>query len=414
MSEFVPGFDAALPGDGRTEAFAEYAVMPMPKKTDEEWRRTDPSVFPFSVCRRAPDLRLASNGAGEEWADEFDVVVSVRDGEFSIRDVSGALKASKARVAPLGPADGGAIPDRLAPLRTKFSLLNAAFWNFGLLIHVPKGVRLPRGICMHYRAGASGSILLPRVRVMAEELSEFTLVEHFESPDDAALVSVGVRETHLGPAANVRLVSLQEWGGNTHHISNEWTWLDRDARIDWLSLNFGARVSKVRLGGEIGGPGASAEMGGLYFGSGEQHYDQSTVQVHSAPHTQSNLLYKGAVMDRAYSIYRGMIEAKPGAQKIDAYQNNNNLVLSDGARADSIPGLEIEADDLRCTHGATVGHLDPEQLFYLRSRGLDETGARQMIISGFFEQIIHRLPYGFLQERVRRKVEEKMGGLGGR
>ena len=419
----VPGFDETLFGEvnggdssafvrgKREEAFQAYATIPMPQKTDAEWRRTDPGAFPFSRFRRLPDLMPLAVAPTGPWDDRFDVVVSVSDVGYAVLDRTRRLEKGDLVVTGLRDAaeKGKLRPEQLHAGRSKFLALNSAFWNLGLVINVADKVELEKGILIRYRHEAGGRIFLPRVVVVAGSESRFTLMELLSSAGDAEFMTVGAREFHLGAAAGVKIVTLQEWGESTYSITNDWAVLERDARIDWTTLNFGSRICKSHFGSDVAGAGASAELGGLFFGSGDQHLDQSTVQVHSAPNTYSNLLYKGAVKDRAYSIYRGMIEAKPAAQKIDAYQNNNNLVLSNGARADSIPGLEIEANDLRCTHGATVGHLDPEQIFYLRSRGLSEVEARKMVIGGFFESVVERIPYEFVKEEVRRRIEGKIG-----
>ena len=237
--------------------------------------------------------------------------------------------------------------------------------------------------------------------------SRAVLMEAMTSPDEAALMALMGKDLVVGDNAQVKVVSLQEWGAGTAHLSSDWAVAGRDSKIEWMTLNLGGRLSKTRFGCDVAGPGANAELNGLYFASGEQHFDQKTLQVHSAPNTFSNLLYKGAVKDKSYSVYQGLIIARPGAVKVDAYQKNNNLVLNDGARADSLPGLEIDTDDLKCSHGSTIGNLDDEQIFYLRSRGLDEAAARRILMRAFFEEIVGRLPYDFLKNHVRDAVERK-------
>jgi Fe-S cluster assembly protein SufD len=182
----------------------------------------------------------------------------------------------------------------------------------------------------------------------------------------------------------------------------------RDAQVDQINLNFGGKVSKVKFGSDLAGPNSAAELDGLFFTTGEQHIDQTTWQVHSSPDTYSRLLYKGAVRDTSQSVYQGIIKAKPGAIRVDAYQTNNNIVLNDGARAHTIPGLLIDADDLKCSHGATVGNLDPDQIFYLRSRGIEEAEARRLVMLGFFEEVIERIPQDFIRERVQEIIRERM------
>ena len=167
----------------------------------------------------------------------------------------------------------------------------------------------------------------------------------------------------------------------------------------------------MKFGSDVAGEGSSAELDGLFFCDLDQHVDQKTLQIHSAPNTYSRLLYKGAVQDKGHSVYQGVIQARPGAIKVDAYQTNNNLILTDGAQADTIPGLLIDADDLKCSHGATIGNLDPDQLFYLRSRGFSEAAAKRILVLGFYDEIADRIPYEAIRARVHAIVEEKLHGL---
>ena len=173
-------------------------------------------------------------------------------------------------------------------------------------------------------------------------------------------------------------------------------------------MNFGTRISKLKFGSDVEGEGSSAELDGLFYCDQDQHIDQKTLQIHSAPHTYSRLLYKGVVQDRGHSVYQGIIQARPGAVKVDAYQTNNNLVLTDGAKADTIPGLLIDADDLKCSHGATIGNLDADQVFYLRARGLPEREARRLLIRGFYDEIADRIPYAGVKERIHEIIDAKL------
>ena len=185
--------------------------------------------------------------------------------------------------------------------------------------------------------------------------------------------------------------------------------VEQDGRVDWVTLSLGGRASKLMVGSDVCAPRAHAQLSGVFFADRDQHFDQRTLQLHTSPHTTSYLLYKGAVKDTGRSVYQGVINAKPGAIDVDAYQMNNNLILNEGARADSLPGLEIDADDLKCSHGSTMGTLDPEQLFYLQSRGLPAAEARRLVVAGFFEEVISQVPHAFVQERLREHIQLKMG-----
>jgi Fe-S cluster assembly protein SufD len=352
------------------------------------------------------------------WDDSFDVVVSVNDRGFAVRDVSGVLRESRIIVDSLAEAAERSpngtrkflSGDGVSGGMGKFQALNAAFWNAGFLVTIPEKVELERGILFRYAHEADHSILLPRLLVRAGRNSRATVVEQFSSPDPTALIAVAGKEMYVEEGARLRMITLQEWGIRSYLIAEDWAQVQRDGQVSWITLNFGTRMSKMRFASDVAGPGSSAELDGIYFAAGEQHLDQKTLQIHSSRDTYSRLLYKGAVKDKGRSVYQGLIQAKPGAVKVDAYQTNNNLVLSDGARADTIPGLLIDADDLKCSHGATIGNLDPDQIFYLRSRGLDEAEARKIAIFGFFEEVLKRIPYDFLQERARRDIDQKLNG----
>ncbi len=425
LSQRIPGFEnvvaeageASLLSAKRDEAFALYADTPSPVVRDDEWRRTDPALFPFEQFKRLPALRAETAFRDDQWDDQFDVVVAINDQSFSIRDRSGVTKNGVCAVMSLSEAaekrpelineylQGAALPNK----PRKFELLNGAFWNVGLVIHVPAKSVVPKGILLRYDHSAKSAALVPRLLVVAEDQSEVKIVEHFMSPDAVPFMCLGAREFYAGSGANLKLVSVQEWGNATYHIGEDWARVGRDGRIDWVTLTLGGKVSKMMVGSDVCEPNANAYLSGVFFADGDQHFDQRTLQLHSAPDTYSNLLYKGAVKDSGHSVYQGIINAKPGAIRVDAYQINNNLILNEGARADSLPGLEIDADDLKCSHGATMGSLDPDQIFYLRSRGLPEVEARRLVVGGFFEEVIAKVPYAFVQDRLREHIERKMG-----
>jgi Fe-S cluster assembly protein SufD len=423
----APGFDesarpaAAEPDPIKTRrdaAYARYLALPMPTSRDEEWRRTDPALFPFErfTPAPAPAPRAAPAAAGP-WDSEFDVVVAVGDDGYEICDNAGLLARGALMALPLAEA-ARRRPDLIeryfqGPAYVKgprkFSALGDAFWRFGLFLYAPAKAVIPRGVLIRYAHARSGRSVLPRLLAVVDAQAELTIAEHYESPADAELLAITTRELYAGPGAVLRAASLQEWGAHTYHIGEDWVRAERDARVEWVTLLLGGRVCKMMVSCDVCEPNASAQLSGLFFANGRQHVDQKTLQLHSAPHTYSNLLYKGAVKDEGHSVYQGIIEAAPGAIKVDAYQMNNNLILSEGARADSLPGLEIDADDLKCSHGATFGNLDPNQLFYLRARGLTEAEARQALVMAFFEEVIARVPHEFMRERVREDVRRKCG-----
>jgi len=400
----------------RQAAFDAYQTIPMPTARDEEWRRTDPASIPFGDFDLLPALRPVAAGAEQELDTLFDVVVTVSERGYHITDRSGLLKSGGLVVCSLDEAahqHAEAVarhvhgPALIEPNR-KFTELNGAFWNFGLFIRIPAKAEIGKGVLVRYRLAKNQALLVPKLVVVAGEGSRANVVEVFESDDACPVLCIGARELYVGQAARLQLFGLQEWGRTSYHIGEDWAQVERDAQIDWVTLTLGTKVSKMTMGCDVRAPNANAYLSGLFFANRDQHVDQRTLQQHSAPHTYSNLLYKGAVKDQGHSVYQGIIAASPGAIKVDAYQMNNNLVLNTGARADSLPGLKIDADDLKCSHGSTMGNLDPEQLYYLRSRGFSDAEARKMLVLAFFEEIIAKIPYEFLQERIREDVHRKI------
>ena len=428
--EYVSGFEEArfaeLGSAGepallqakREEAFAVYSGMPTPTSRTEAWRRTDPGLFPFGKVTPMPLIAQGEQADSDEWDEQFDLVVAVTDDQYTLTDRAGLLAGGKVSVGTLAEA-AVARPELierrlqgeiLPPSTNKFVALNQAFWNMGFYVEVAEGVEMERGVLFRYNFQRNESVVVPRLLVVVGAGSRAKLVERYVSADEATLVSVASKEMYVGEGANLQMVTSHDWGDQTYVMDHDMAKVERDGRIDWITLNFGGKVSKLMFGSDVAGPGSSAELDGLFFAAADQHVDQTTLQIHSSPHTYSRLLYKGAVKDRGHSVYQGIIQAKPGAIDVDSYQTNNNLVLNDGARADTIPGLLIDADDLKCSHGATIGNVDPEQVFYLRSRGLSEDEARRMLIVGYFEEIVDRIPFEFLKDRVHEHIEEKLAG----
>jgi Fe-S cluster assembly protein SufD len=219
----------------------------------------------------------------------------------------------------------------------------------------------------------------------------------------------GIVEIHVGAGANLRFVELQSWGEHVWNFSHERAKVERDGNLDWIFGAIGSHLTKNFSDLDLVGQGSSGRMSGFYFTDGVQHLDHDTQQNHLAAHTTSDLLFKGALKAHSRSVWQGMIYVAPGAQQTDGYQANRNLILSSNARADSIPGLEILADDVRCTHGATVGKIDPELVFYLRSRGISYSEAERLVVEGFFDPIMQRIPFEGVRTRFQDAILEKMG-----
>lgn len=222
-------------------------------------------------------------------------------------------------------------------------------------------------------------------------------------------MQLGGTELYVGRGAKLTFASLQDWSRNVVHYANGRAKIAADAELHWIQVLLGGRMSKTNIWFDLDGAGAQAYVHGFMFGDQRQHFHLHTLQRHLQPNTTSDLLIKGCLKDRARSVYQGLIQVAVDAQKTNAYQANRNLLLSELARADSIPGLEILANDVRCTHGATLGHVEPEHLFYLESRGLPELEAKRLIVEAFFEPVLDRIPLPQVRELLRDEIARKIG-----
>jgi Fe-S cluster assembly protein SufD len=296
------------------------------------------------------------------------------------------------------------------PDEGKFAALSAAMGQTGVLVYVPRGVQVEKPLQSLLWGPGSGLAYFSHILVWLDEGAALTYVHesasHTESHGQSLHASIV--EIHVGEGANLRFVELQSWGEHVWNFSHERARVSRDGNLDWIFGAIGSRLTKNFSDLDLAGEGSSGRMSGFYFTDGIQHLDHDTQQNHLAPHTTSDLLFKGALKDHSRSVWQGMIYVAPGAQKTDGYQANRNLTLSPHARADSIPGLEILADDVRCTHGATVGKIDPDQLFYLRSRGIPYAEAERLIVEGFFDPIMQRIPFEGVRARFQSAIHEKM------
>jgi len=403
----------------RLDAWKTYQSIPMPGLTDEAWRRTDIRAlpygeFPLAPARETPvDPALLRPLAGEahgallvlrpgvpgELSDSASLAaqgVVFQDFAGALRDHGDLLRDTLGTLVP--DADG------------KFAALSAASAADGAVVIVPSGVQLEAPLHSVLWAPGAGALFASRLLVIVGEEASLTYVHEAASPGQAegAAAHVGTVEILIRRGARLKFVELQSWGSHVWNFTHERARVERDGTLDWIFGAVGSRLTKNFSTLDLVGPGAQGRMSGFYFGDGLQHLDHDTQQNHLAEHTTSDLLYKGALLGKSRSVWQGMIYVAPGAQKTDGYQANRNLVLSKNARADSIPGLEILADDVRCTHGATVGQLEEEPIFYLMSRGLPRREAERLVVDGFFDPIMQRIPFEGVRERFKRMINEKM------
>ena len=407
----------------RERAWEVYEAIPMPTLKDEPWRRTDIRGLPADTLRLpeavvevpgapVPDT-LQASPLGEALAGQL--VLSME--EPVLRTLDASLTRRGVIFTDLRTAEQEH-PDLLArlvgrvvkPQEGKFAALGHALARNGALVYIPQGVQLEKALHVLFWGPGGGLAYFDHLLVWLEPGARATLVVEWASPDESTeALHVGVVEVHVAEDAELTWVELQSWGTHMWNFTHERAQVGRNARLNWILGAVGSKLTKSFMDVDLVAPGAEGYMSGFYFADDHQHLDHDTQQNHLAPHTTSDLLFKGAVKDAARSVWQGLIYVAPGAQGTDGYQANRNLVLNSGAQADSIPGLEIMANEVRCTHGATVSRMDEEQIFYMRTRGVPRKEAERLLIEGFFAEILDRIPFEKIRERFRAGIARKMG-----
>jgi Fe-S cluster assembly protein SufD len=406
----------------RQAAWKAYESLPFPTLQDEPWRRTDirrldteafSLLNPSEELESPPKRYVESVVAGEQHAGQIvsgtSAPVYFLDKELEDKGVifTDFLTAEKQHPELLH----GMLGKIVSADEDKFTALAAALALDGTFLYVPKNVLIEQPLHSLYWGAGEEKAFFNHILVWIDDGAQATFVHESASPhEDKKSQSFhdGIVEIYVGRNARLNFVELQSWGKNIWSFTRERARVMGDGHLEWIFGAMGTHLTKNFSDIDLMEPGAVGRMSGFYFTSGNQHLDHDTQQNHMAQNTTSDLLYKGALMDESRSVWQGMIYVAPGAIGTDGYQANRNLILSKGARADSIPGLEILADDVRCTHGATVGKIDEEQLFYLVSRGIPKKDAEQLIVMGFFTPIMDRIPFEGVQERFISAIQEKM------
>jgi len=384
----------------RAAALERYRKMPLPKPNEEAWRFTDLTGFDPDSYEPAASARPAQIAP----LAELEVEGSARIDESGVE----ILEAPEGIVfSPLDEND--ARIGSLIGTDDKFAASNAAFWKHGLLVEVPAGLELERPLHVRIESTVENGALPTRLLVVAGERSRFSLIEEHSSANEEmdALTNSAV-EVHVGNGAKVELISVQRLSRETWHFAHQHARLERDSELDWVCVGLGSKKGKVWIANDLAGAGATSRVTGIYFADGSQHLDYDTFQEHIAPHTNSDFLFRGVLREQATAVWRGMIRVEEEARGTDAYQENRNLLLSRQAHANSIPGLEILTNDVRCSHGATVGQVDREQLFYLMSRGLSESEAERLIVRGFFAEALDRIEREPIREALAKALEARI------
>jgi Fe-S cluster assembly protein SufD len=377
----------------RRKGAALASELALPTQKDKGWEFTDMSGLDLDAYTPS-EGRVEGLKDGVDSADGPPVVLPLRDAAERLEDVVGE------RFGSLVPADD------------PFVARNEAQWRNGVLVYVPRGQRLVEPVRLSVIQDTAGGALDWRALIVLEEGAQAEVWERYAADsDELEGLFNGVVELWVGPGANLRYVCEQELSERSWVFATQRAELQRDASLDWVALGFGSARGKVRMETKLAGPGSSAKVTGAYAGAGTQHLDFDTTQEHAAEHTTSDLAFRGVLADRATAVWRGMIRVDPGAQQTDAFQECRNLLLSPKAHADAIPGLEIEANDVRCTHAAAIAQVDRDQLYYLRSRGLGEPQAKRLIIDGFLQELAERTAEGPVREALSAALDRRLGEI---
>ncbi|MBN2045140.1 MAG: Fe-S cluster assembly protein SufD [Anaerolineales bacterium] len=403
----------------RQTAWEAFQRLEMPKTTEEAWRRTDIRGLradSFAIAKADPTdasvpaellKPLVGEGHGGQITMQAGKTEIYLDPDLAAKGVVFTnLRTALSQHPEVVEKILGQI---VAVDEDIFSALTAAFAEDGVLLYVPRGVQIEDPLHSVLWGPGASRAYFSHLLVYLDEQSSATYVHEYASPDESdQSLHTGIVEIFVGKAARLQFVEFQSWGRHVWNFTHERAKVERDANLDWIFGAIGTHLTKNFSEIDLVGEGSTGRMSGFYFTDGIQHLDHDTQQNHHAPHTTSDLLFKGALKDHSRSVWQGMIYVAPGAQKTDGYQSNPNLILDKTARADSIPGLEIMADDVRCTHGATAGKIDPTEVFYLNSRGIPTEDAERLIVEGFFDPVMQRIPFEGVRQRLQQAIIDKL------
>jgi Fe-S cluster assembly protein SufD len=429
LEHFTPDAARGLPGPDWLAARREAAVerladVEWPTDSEEIWRYSRIGELDLDRFRPVPPAQMGEPGdepapgggpiAAE--AGERAGLVVVRNGRVVHHALDPDLEARGVKVCGIATCDADELSARLGTCSDAspdaFTALHDAFLAGGAYVKVPRGVVVDKPIVVLHWSEGDGLASFPHTLVVADDGAQVTVFDRYGSADTKAggvghLVDAVV-ELVIGDNAHVRYLSVQEQGPHTWQVALQRAHLGRDASLKSSVVALGGSYARLRSESLLAGSGAESDLTAVYFGDGHQMLDFRTLQDHDAPNTRSDLLFKGAVEDTAQSVYSGLIRIRPDAQKSVAFQTNRNLVLTEGADARSVPNLEIEADDVKCSHASTVGPVDDDQLYYLATRGVPPEEAERLIVLGFFDDVFDRLPVRSLVAPLRRSVIEKI------
>lgn len=402
----VPGWLSEL----RRRAYDHFEKLTMPVSQEEAWKYVD---LGFDLA----DFGLVEGPGTPQPVDAFLASIGDPAGTLSIVDglAAAATDVKRASFGSLAAAAGSEVGQRLAESygagvavdRDIFAAAAQAFGTDGAYIGVASGIALERPLLVDVQAVTPGAVSFPRTVINVDDSSQASVIVYYRSPDRDDLIVVPDVDVVLGTNAHLKLTVVQHWGDATRAVSHLGARIGRDASLHLAEAGLGSRLARLDLRIDLEGRGSSANIVGVYFGERDQVLDYRYLMHHAGLNTRSDMFLKGAVEDDALSVFTGLIRIDEGAQRTDAFQTNRNLLLSDGASAQSVPTLEILADDIRCGHGSTVGPLDAGQRYYLMSRGLDGPRADRLQVRGFFQEALNRFPEPDVVAPLRRWINEK-------
>ena len=417
--------EPAWAADRRREAAEVAARMPFPDRSVELWRRTDfgsltvAELDPFATATRARNLddlppailsQLAGEAANMGLVAQRNATVVLEQTHPALQRQGVVLCSIERALREHGERLKGKLGTLIETDHDRYAAIGKALRAGGAFVYVPDGVEAELPIRLFQWIDGGGVLNAPHnVIVLGRGAKASVIEEQLSETADGISLFCGGTEAFVGEDAKLVFATHQDWGRNVFHYSNQRAHVERGGELQWVQTLLGGRMTKTNSYFGLDGPGAQVYVHGFMFGDTTQHFDLHTLQKHLKDHTTSDLLIKCALKDRARSVYQGLIQVSEGAQRTDAYQANRNLLLSSKARADSIPGLEILANDVRCTHGATIGEVDSEQLYYLMSRGLPRNQAQRLIVEGFFAPVLDRIPVEGVREQLRQVIERKIG-----
>jgi Fe-S cluster assembly protein SufD len=388
----------------RRSAFEQFTTLPVPSPETEEWRYTDLRQFDLGAflpvsdeppARNLDDVKPEILAAAGDVGERAGLAVQ-HNSTVVTSHLDPHLRELGVRFDSLDRAPAGLLAGRLhhaVPTdRTRFTALHGAFRSGGTFVHVPMNTRVELPMQALTYVDRDGVAVFPHTVLVTEEGAELTFIDRYVSPELGSVFSNAVVEIYAGPNSKVTYVALQDWGPGVTHLAVQRAHVGRDAQVRSLGVAFGASLSRAEVESLLDGPGGSSEMLGLYFATGDQHFDHRSIQDHYGDRTASDLLYKGVLRGRSRTIYSGNVIIRQGAHKCDAYQTNRNVLLSEHAKADSIPNLEILSNDpVRCGHAASIGPIDDEALFYMQTRGIPYEDAQRLIVTGFFQEVLDKV-----------------------